>query len=180
MLPRKLKFSSLTIFISLFLFMLFSCKKPVPPPNPVDRLIKVYVQNPEWGLCLGYSNQSCTTVSPGYEIEITVNTINSSNQAVYYSSKTISVSHSSIVSSGINNFTVNDVKIPASGAYNIQFQLRSLDCTWPFTSNACQSSSFGYASRKYFKGQDTYPNGGSPGFHNFICNIANKYYENCC
>lgn len=166
------------LFCSLLIISLPSCQGPPTPtpPTPNDPTILVQISNPEWEAPIGFPNSPITRTGPGFEVEISVQTINSANQASNHSTTVKQFPNISRGPDAVLN--ISGVRIPTSGAYVIQYTLKSLDCTWT-TGFTCFRPGGG-ASRKYYKDQFTYTNGGNPGSHYFLCTIQNKYYDACC
>jgi hypothetical protein len=154
-------------------FSWFSCTQISSGGGTPQTTMSLTITNPEWATPIGPPGTPNPTYSPGFELEITVSTLNSSNQAVYYWSKIYSYSHNDIVTSSRIDFN-NQINIPSSGSFVVEYKLRSQDCTWP-NSNCPNSPSF---SRKYFRDQFTFTS--NPFSYQFICTPSNKYMEFCC
>lgn len=164
------------IFI-FYLTLSFSCNPPRPTGPISSNTMQVEISNPEWNTPIGFPG-SQQGFGPGFEVEVIINTLNSANQATLFSTKTLTIAN--ISSAPSNVLIIKDVTIPSSGAYTIQYTLKSLNCTWPQTGNLCNRPGIGSASKKYFKDQVTMPTGGNPGSYFFNCTIANRYNEICC
>jgi hypothetical protein len=171
--------SEISIFFVCFLLIITlpSCQgPPIPSPTPNDPLILVQISNPEWEAPIGFPIDPITRRGPGFEVEVSVQTLNSANQATNFS--TVVKQFPNLTKGPDAVLNISGVKIPTSGAYVIQYTLKSLDCTWAAGLTCFRFG--GGASRKYYKDQFTYTNGGNPSSHYFLCTIQNKYYDACC
>jgi hypothetical protein len=174
---KKLNAIALAL-IALFSVVLVSCGPRPGPGDGSSNTIRVDVNNPEWNVPIGYSSTVNPVYGPSIEVEITVNTLNNSNQATYFST-TIAKFERTVNGIPPPTLSVNGVRIPQSGAYVIEYRLKSLECTWPNTSG-CVFNGTGIASKKRFKGQYTNANGGNIGSYFFNCTFADRYFDECC
>lgn len=175
---KKMFASILAGFFIYFAVSIFSCTPPPHGGGTTPSTLTVNITNPEYQVAIGYPGPVNPPLGPGFEVEVTVNTLNSNNQAVFYSTKVLQFPHTS---NGPNStFNVTNVSIPSSGAYVIQYTLKSKDCTSPQTISACNIPGVGSISKKYFKDQHTFTTGGNPGSYAFFCSFANRYYDMCC
>jgi hypothetical protein len=128
---------------------IISCSIPPPiDPNTTPRsTIRVDISNPEWNSPI-VSSTSPAPIGPNMEVEITVSGLNSSNQATVFSRKIQNFNRNNLGQQAAT-FSVNDVEIPQTGAYVVEYRITSSECT-QINTNTRLGNAFNAASKKRF------------------------------
>ena len=176
---KKLTFV-ITAFLVYFSTALFSCTRLPAGAETTPEKCTVQISNPEFNAQLGSQGGINAIYGPAFEVEITVTTLNSSNKAVYFKPAKVVQFARSANGGPQSLLTIDGVEIPSSGAYVIEYILRSQHCTWAQAPSSCYKPNVGSSSRKYFKDQFTNTTGANPGIQHFFCTFSNRYTDICC
>ena len=178
-LKKKLTFIITASFV-YFSAALFSCTRAYTSGTTTSEKCTVQISNPEFDAQIGSQGGINALNGPAFEVEISVTILNSANQAVDYKPTKV-VQFARTANGGPQSLlTIDNVEIPSSGPFVIEYILRSQHCTWAQAPASCYIQNVGSSSKKNFKDKFTFTTGGNLGTHHFFCTFSNRYSDICC